>query len=380
MSRCDAIILGGGPAGAAAGLLLARAGWAVRLYERKTFPRRKVCGEYLSATNLPLLDRLGLGERFRALAGPPVRQVGLFAGRVMLRSSLPRLAEWGRALGREHLDTLLLDEARRAGVEVRQPWVVADVWSGGCRARCLESGAVEETRARIVVAAHGSWDAGTLPTQPARQAAAPGDLLAFKAHFAGGDLPEGLMPLLAFPGGYGGMVHADEGRVSISCCVRRAALAEVRRRYPGEAGDAVQAHLLESCLGVRQALARARRLGPWLAAGPIRPGIRLPGREGVFFVGNAAGEAHPVIAEGISMALQSSWLLVQHLLAGRDGQAYAAHWRRHFAPRLHTARVVAEWAMRPAAVAGLLPVLACFPALLNWGARLSGKVSRVVKS
>ncbi len=60
----DALIIGGGPAGATTALLLARAGWSVALLERKCFPRRKVCGEYLSATNLHLFDELGLGEVF----------------------------------------------------------------------------------------------------------------------------------------------------------------------------------------------------------------------------------------------------------------------------------------------------------------------------
>jgi flavin-dependent dehydrogenase len=388
----DAIVLGGGPAGAAAALLLARAGWAVRLYERKVFPRRKVCGEYLSATNLPLLDCLGLGEAFRALAGPPVRHVALFAGRSVLRSALPRpdtTAEWGRALGRESLDSLLLDAARQAGVEVRQPWAVTTLWQegdrAGCRARSLGTDETEESVAPVVVAAHGSWDAGALPTQPARQPPQSGDLFGFKAHFANSDLPEGLMPLLAFPGGYGGMVRGDGGRVSLSCCVRRDALTQWRRRCPGDAGDAVLTHLHESCLGVRRALAGAQRLGAWLAAGPIRPGIRLAMRGPFFPVGNAAGEAHPVIAEGISMALQSAWLLARHLIDWRctgaaPGRAYAADWRRHFAARLRTSRVVAEWAMHPAAVAGLLPILACFPALLNWGARLSGKATCIVRN
>jgi flavin-dependent dehydrogenase len=197
------------------------------------------------------------------------------------------------------------------------------------------------------------------------------------------------MPLLAFPGGYGGMVRCDDGRISLSCCVRRDALARIRERHGGDAGGAVQAHIAESCAGVRHALAGARRGGDWLAAGPIRPGIRLPCRGGLFAVGNAAGEAHPVIAEGISIALQSAWLLARRLIAWRRaaagpvalpalGRDYAADWRRHFAPRLHASRAVAQWAMRPAAVRGSLPLLWCFPALLSWGSRLSGKAARVV--
>ena len=395
----DAIIIGGGPAGSTAALLLARAGWSVALLERKVFPRRKVCGEYLSATNLPLFDHLGIGARFRALAGPPVKRVGLFAGDTIAQSKLPPLSsrdpEWGRALAREHLDTWLGDQARAEGVEVCQPWTVDELADEGavyaCEARSMETDALETIRAPIVIAAHGSWEPGRLPTQAARQPGLPADLLAFKAHFRDSELPEGLMPLLAFPGGYGGMVHCGDGLVSLSCCVRRDQLARLRAGQAGDASDAVLAHIQASCLGVRKALTAATRDGPWLAAGPIRPGVRLNSFGGVFPIGNAAGESHPVIAEGISMAMQSAWILCRLLIDWRRqsgtrpalalvARRYAKSWREAFLPRLNTSRVLAEWAMRPALVASVLPFIWSCPTMMTWIARLSGKAQQIVRS
>jgi flavin-dependent dehydrogenase len=393
----DALVIGGGPAGATAALLLARAGWSVVLVERCLFPRQKVCGEYLSATNLPLLDRLGVGTLFRELAGPPVRKVALFSGKTIVHANIPRPTrsppEWGRALSRERLDALLLERASRAGADVRQPWQVRSIVRDGDRYRCeaksMASGAAAILTARVVVAAHGSWCSGTLTTAPPRRPPAASDLLGFKAHFERSTLERDVMPLLTFPGGYGGMVHCEGDRVSLSCCLRRDQLTAVRQRWRGDVGGAVLAHIQEACLGVRCALEGARRTGSWLAAGPLRPGMRRPAHAGVFLVGNAAGEAHPVIAEGISIALQSAWSLCRHLDCWKRergsvpdlvgvASAYAEDWRRHFAPRLYLSQLVAQWAMRPAAVACARPLLGRFPGILTWFARLSGKAHGVI--
>ncbi len=171
MTVLDAVVIGGGPGGSATALLLAQAGWSVAIIEQKAFPRRKVCGEYLSATNLPLLDRLGVGNVFRQEAGPPVRKVGLFTGTTVLEAGLPPLGGtaplWGRALSRERLDTLLLERARQAGAQVHQPWKALtlvkenDVWR--CALQAVPSGTSAMIEAGVVVAAHGSWDAGPCP-------------------------------------------------------------------------------------------------------------------------------------------------------------------------------------------------------------------------
>ncbi|HVS26699.1 MAG TPA: FAD-dependent monooxygenase [Burkholderiales bacterium] len=392
----DALIIGAGPAGGAAALMLAQAGWSVALVEKSSFPRRKVCGEFISATSLPLLHELGVAGSFLELAGPEVRRVGLFAGETVLTSAMPQprgsLERWGRALGREHLDMFLLTAATQAGARVWQPWTATELQrnKNGYICKIAAKGISKELHARIVIAAHGSWERGTLSAQSLDRAHKPSDLLAFKAHFRECDLPSDLMPLLIFPGGYGGMVHSDGGRVSLSCCIRRDELGRCRHRWKKhKAAEAVLQHIQASCLGVRQALRCASLDGAWLSAGPIRPGIRKRYSNGIFLIGNAAGEAHPIVAEGISMAMQSAWLLCQRLIASQDdivagravaevGRDYATAWSTGFAARIRAAAVFAHLAMRPNAALLLLPMLKRFPGILTFGAQLSGKARPII--
>jgi menaquinone-9 beta-reductase len=379
----DAIVIGGGPAGSTTALLLARAGWSVAVVERMVFPRRKVCGEFLSAANLPLLRHLGVADAFLELAGPEVKRVGLFARHRRIIARMPQLENerhgWGRALGRDHLDGLLLARAAEAGAQIFQPWSVSAVSPSSVRIVGGPARTERALAARVIVAAHGSWDAGQLPTQPERRRQRDSDLFGFKAHFLGSSLPADLMPLLAFPGGYGGLVHSDHDRVSLSCCVRRDQLESCRELDSSKsAGEAVLTHIVSTCAGAREALDGATRESEWRSSGPIRPGIRHTDREGIVFAGNAAGEAHPVVAEGIGMAMQSGFALAQALTTAPSFQEacrrYQAAWHRLFGPRIRAAAVIAHWAMRPAAVAVTLPVLAAFPAMLTEGARTSGKV------
>ena len=391
----DALVIGGGPGGAATALLLARAGWSVAVVERQAFPRRKVCGEYLSAANWPLLESLGVAEAFDRHSGPEIRRVGLLAGDSFVDAELPlprsrAPARWGRALSRERLDTLLLARAAACGATVLQPWRAVELRACGdhfaCRAERQGGECSRELRAPIVVAAHGSWTPGRLPTEGRPRAKRPGDLFGFKASLLNAALDEDLMPLVSFDGGYGGLVHGDAGRTSLSCCIRRDRLTRLARGAGETAGQAVLDYLTSQCPALRRALGRAACEAPWLSAGPIRPGLRAAYRGGVFQVGNAAGEAHPVVAEGISMALQAGWLLARRLIESDDarrraavrdrvGRCYARDWMRTFAPRIRAAAAIAHWAMRPAAVRASLLLIRRFPRLLTWGALCSGKTS-----
>ena len=402
----DAIVIGAGPAGSSAAILLSRAGWSVALLEAKPFPRRKVCGECVAASNLPLLDALGLGEALRKHSGPELRRVALWCGEESIIAALPARTDdgyrpWGFALGREHLDTLLLERARATGATVLQPCTVLAVRGdahGGYEVDAGCAGAVKLTLlAPVVIRAHGSWQPPPADGKPWSRERRASDLLGFKASFGNAALDDGLLPVLAFAGGYGGMVVASDGLATLACCIRRDRLA-ICRRDGGRAGagagagagEAIEALLRRECRGVRESLAYASRVGPWLAAGPIRPGERLESHSGTFLVGNAAGEVHPIIGEGISMALQSAWLLCEELAGSADAfrcdlrgemrrrqiqQRYASRWRWHFYPRMRLAACLAHAAMRPGVAAPLLPLLRRAPGLLGVAARVSGKTA-----
>lgn len=383
MLTLDALVIGAGPAGASIAQGLARAGMSVMLVEKSAFPRRKVCGEFISAPTWPLLEILGVAGELSPQAGPPVHRVGLFAGETVLDSPMPPAegkTRWGSALGRHLLDTALLEAAARSGAQLRQPAVFAAMTrEGGYHRATLESGRGdrEEVLARVVVDAHGSWEriAGNQP------AARPGDLLGFKARFTDARLAPGLMPLVLFPGGYGGLVETDSGMVSFSCCIRRDTLRAVRMSH-SSAGAAVLQHAMRNCRGLRDTLDGARLEGSWLAAGPIRPGIRRLHDGGIFKVGNAAGEAHPLVAEGITMAIQSGFLLAQGMAAQRGlsdraladaGREYERAWRTQFASRVRASRAFAALTLSPVASGLSRAVLRRIPAALTLGALFSGK-------
>ncbi len=401
-TQFDAIIIGAGPAGSSAAILLARAGWSVALVEKQRFPRRKVCGECLAASNLPLLEALGIATAFEAAAGPELRELALMGGKRTVVAALPSAADdkhpWGRTIARETLDMLLIEEARRVGAHILQPWSIKHIEGASgdwrCDTRAHDGTNTRSLGAPVLIDAHGSWEALPIGNAPGRPPHKPTDLLAFKANFRGAKLKHGLLPVLSFDGGYGGMVVSGAGLTTVAGCVRRDRYETLRHTRPGlSAGDTFDAMLRRECAGVREALRPATREGPWLAAGPLDPGIRLRGDDAIFRIGNAAGEAHPILGEGMSMALQSAWLLCGQLLKPRphqglsDGvwqgqvaQAYAAQWRRQFQTRVRLASVFAHAAMRPALATPLLHLASVWPGLLTLGAIQGGKTRYLAAS
>ena len=142
-----------------------------------------------------------------------------------------------------------------------------------------------------------------------------------------------------------------------------------------------------ACPAVAAALGNASLNGEWLAAGPIRPGMRDLYADDIFRVGNLAGESHPIIAEGISMALQSGWMLARELGGSQKwglcertaaGQRYSVAWKKQFATRIRVASLLARLAIFPATAHAMRSVVRAFPMSLSVGAVLSGKTRAIM--
>ncbi len=364
----EAVIIGGGPAGSVAAILLARGGWRVTLAEAARFPRDKVCGECLSPTGVGVLRRLGLDQAI------------IDAGRIELSRTLLHAADGGSAevplarrswgITRRAMDGILLDAARDAGAAVLQPARAERVDAAPANRRprvaVRRGSGVEELEADAVLIADGKG--GLWPTG---KPAATGDL-GIKTHFSEVDGPRDAIELFAVGppasrGHYGGLAAVEGGRWNAAFSVP----AERLRAARGDVA-AVFAEMIGENPMLRRRLRDARRVSPWLSAPLPRFGVRRDWPAGLLPVGNAAAALEPVGGEGMGVAMASAAAAADALLSGGSAadlpRRFSALWRT----RRPACRAAAVLLASPASSAAVALVDAC-PAVGALGLRLIGK-------
>lgn len=356
MTRPDLIVVGAGPAGASLAALAAGRGARVLLLERARFPRDKVCGEFIAADGLAVLERLGLLGQLAMAGARPMDHCQLTAkhgGGLALRLSLiPGVPHAALGVTRALLDHALLELAAQNGAEVHELCEVSGplVDGGrvtGVRARRTGSrGNEQQHRAALVVAADGRRSILGRSLHPQLgdpQRSYPHSWFGLKVHLSLD--PSRLVrrvELHLFDGGYAGLAPVEGGRTNL--CL----LARVRELRASGSPQRLLARCLAQNPAARESVGPARPSGEWQSVGPLRFAARRPAAAGVLFVGDAAGTIDPFCGEGISHALRAAELALPFALTAtsRGGlddtlaQGYSRSWRRSFAAVTRRARLL----------------------------------------
>jgi flavin-dependent dehydrogenase len=348
----DVLIVGAGLAGSSAAIRLARQGYEVLLVDRCRFPRLKPCGEYYNPEGCRLLAELGLLPKLEAAGAFPVEALQLaaadgcglvvpFAG---ISSGGPALS-----LGREVLDTLLVEEARHSGATVWEEALVREPLreEGVVRGALIRMNGVDrEVRARLTLAADG------LRSRFARcLGLGVGDggrkKIGLAARYPVADMvpPRVLMSAvgdgccgLAVRGGEAnlGMV-ADGSRAREIGGDPAAFFHRELKRFP-QLAECVEGPPLSLC-----------------TVGSLTWRTRSQSTAGCLLLGDAAGFYDPFTGQGVTFALLTAQIaariageaLAENDLSARRLAHYSRERRRLLEPKLLVQRVIQEVIARP---------------------------------
>jgi hypothetical protein len=264
-------VLGGGPAGSAAAIAALSETPSVDIFEESTFPRHKVCGEFLSSEIAPLLEALGLWQEFSLLRPARITRMILHFGTRVSRSRLP---EGAFGLSRYELDRLLFNKALREGARASR------------LRKTPEDSAPEDAAENIF--------AKVLAIGRRSKSSKGSRLFGFKAHFKG---PlDDAVELFFFRGGYVGVSAIENGFTNI-CGI---APEHVLGTYEFHIED-----LITACPALADRLCPLTRISRWFWVGPLVLGEqphRFPPHN-FYLAGDSLGFIDPFTGLGLVTAI-----------------------------------------------------------------------------
>lgn len=355
--RFDVLVVGGGPAGSVAALVLARGGARVALVDKARFPRDKACGDLVGPRGVQLLDDLGVkipGSRQvgdMIVVGPTGRRV-----RLPCRSGITYPGH-GFAAPRTVFDETLRAAAEEAGAEVFVGRAAEPLGRDGALDGFELSSGVRIS-ADVVIGADGA----TSRVADVAGLVDPARVLWGFALRAYVDDPV-TMPHIALwesePGrgfpGYGWLFPGVDGRANIGLGLGmlsdRGASGAASQQFAAFAGYLRRLEVLQT--DVSSDPRQHGRLGGWLKMGMVGT---VPARGRVLLVGDAAGLVNPLQGEGIAQAMVSGRAAAEAVLADPAGAAvrYRQFLRDTYAPYASiTAPVHAALLPKPRAIAAV---------------------------
>jgi len=309
----DVIVAGGGPAGSVMAWSLARHGVRVAVIERSTFPREKVCGDFVEPAGLRILEAMGCTPALGAPARTPITSSRVYFGhRLAYQGRIPYyeggqgLPANGHIVPRHELDNVLLERAQAASATVRQACSVVGVRRDGevMSVDVHGDGQDSTLQARLVIGADGvesvvARSAGLRRTDRRHigvsqraylegVAADPGEATIW--------FDEDLYP------GYGWMFPMGEGRANIGVGM----LSESSERF----GLSVPASFQEAIKRLR--IRRPDCADARLASRPLGGVVKMYGGidrnhfDGGLLIGDAGSFVDPMTGEGITQGMESA--------------------------------------------------------------------------
>ncbi len=358
MRRTTALIIGGGPAGSAAAIMLSRGGVAPELVERRTVPLDVVCGGFLGWDSLAALERLGLD--IFALGARPITYLRLVNGKQNREVELP----WRAAsFSRRSLDAALLSLAISEGTIDQRGRSVREV-NPATRVARIDSG--EEVAAEALFLATGKYELRGL-TRPANWTSkgAVGLRTLLQGPITGKPL-DGCIELHLFNGGYAGLLLQEDGNANLCLSVTKERFSVTKS--PGALISALREE--GPALGERIGSRGERE---WQAIAGVPYGWRAQETErGLFRLGDQAAVISSLAGDGVAIAMQSGIAAARAFLKNGAGgaAAYQSAFARQARAPIGLAGLLRRAAERPT-TRPVLMGLAAFPGLASLAARFT---------
>ncbi len=297
----DVLIVGGGPAGSIAALVLARAGVGVTILDRATFPRDKLCGDSVNPGAMALLARHGVAAEVEARGLPVAGMLVTGPGGATVRAVYPGGVS-GRSILRRELDLLLLEAATNAGAQVELGARVASPLVEGSNGTRRVTGVSLHTRgsavtrhARIVIAADGRRSSLAFALGLARHPRTP-RRWALGAYFEGVTGLSDVGEMHVRGGHYLGVAPVPGGLAN-ACLV----VPETRARAIGSSSALALDQALSGDEQLGPRFVAARRATPVTMLGPLAVDVDGAGVEGLLLAGDAAGFIDPMTGDGLRL-------------------------------------------------------------------------------